>query len=104
MCERCGHGSARLEVHHLTYDRFKKERLDDLLVVCKPCHEKEEIKRKAELEKKAKKALYNARFEGYMKAKHGEDYLFYEEPTDEDYEEFDQWLEKKQENDLGELL
>lgn len=29
-----------IEVHHLTYKRFTKEKIEDLMVVCRPCHEK----------------------------------------------------------------
>lgn len=39
-CEVCG-GSQRLEVHHLTYERFGgKELLSDLQVLCRRCHSK----------------------------------------------------------------
>ncbi len=39
-CERCGK-RARLDVHHLTYDRFGgDERMTDLQVLCRPCHNK----------------------------------------------------------------
>lgn len=37
-CERCG-GTDKLQVHHLTYDRFGRENLTDLQVLCKTCHE-----------------------------------------------------------------
>ena len=36
-CLDCG-GSERLEVHHLTYERFGHERLTDLQVLCHVCH------------------------------------------------------------------
>lgn len=39
ICERCGVASVE-EVHHLTYKRFKKEQLRDLLGLCSECHEK----------------------------------------------------------------
>lgn len=41
-CEWCGitKWSVPLEVHHRTYKRLGRERLDDLLVLCKECHEK----------------------------------------------------------------
>jgi hypothetical protein len=28
-----------LDVHHLTYVRFGHERLEDLLTLCRPCHD-----------------------------------------------------------------
>lgn len=27
-----------LDVHHLTYDRFGREELDDLVLLCRDCH------------------------------------------------------------------
>ena len=38
-CETCG-GTERLDVHHLTYDRFGgDELLTDLRVLCRECHQ-----------------------------------------------------------------
>lgn len=37
-CERCKVGP-RADVHHLTYERLGNERLDDLVAVCRECHE-----------------------------------------------------------------
>lgn len=37
VCELCG-SAINLRVHHLTYDHFGCEPLDDLLVVCEKCH------------------------------------------------------------------
>lgn len=39
ICEYCGLASVE-EIHHLTYKRFKKELLSDLLGLCSECHEK----------------------------------------------------------------
>ena len=39
LCEQCG-GPGK-EVHHLTYDRFGHEHLDDLQMLCTPCHSME---------------------------------------------------------------
>lgn len=33
------HGDYRLDVHHLTYERLGAELPDDLLVLCRDCHE-----------------------------------------------------------------
>jgi hypothetical protein len=38
QCEQCGN-SHRLEVHHLTYERFKNEAPEDLVVLCRECHQ-----------------------------------------------------------------
>jgi hypothetical protein len=102
-CERCGHTSARLEVHHLTYERFKQERLADLLVVCHECHLIEDEKRAIAAKKKNEAALYNARLEGYMRKKYGEDFVLDGIITCEHYDEFDEWLEKQEEKELRDL-
>lgn len=40
QCAECG-ATEDLHVHHLTYERFGgDERMTDLKVLCKPCHEK----------------------------------------------------------------
>ncbi len=101
-CERCGYSSARLEVHHLTYERFGRERLGDLRVLCKTCHDIEGEKRKKEQEKKASDRLYEARFVGYMNAKYGDRYLETVDSSEHDYEEFDAWLEKREEQEMHE--
>jgi hypothetical protein len=36
-CSQCG-STGILHVHHLTYERFRKERLEDLLTLCESCH------------------------------------------------------------------
>ena len=35
---------ARLDVHHLTYERRGAERPSDLMALCRPCHEKQHQK------------------------------------------------------------
>lgn len=37
-CERCGQAPSA-HVHHLTYERIGEELLEDLLDVCRGCHE-----------------------------------------------------------------
>lgn len=37
-CAACG-ATKRLDVHHLTYERLGNERQEDLMVLCRPCHE-----------------------------------------------------------------
>jgi 5-methylcytosine-specific restriction endonuclease McrA len=42
-CESCGvvqQKGVTLDVHHLSYKRVTKERLSDLQVLCRGCHEK----------------------------------------------------------------
>lgn len=40
ICRVCGKAAA--DVHHLTYDRFGHEDMDDLVSLCRNCHEKAE--------------------------------------------------------------
>ena len=42
-CEKCQQ-RGRLDVHHLTYARIGREKMSDLQVLCRPCHEKEHKK------------------------------------------------------------
>ena len=39
-CQVCGRAAE--EVHHLTYDRFGQEEMEDLVSLCKKCHRKAE--------------------------------------------------------------
>lgn len=44
ICEGCGYGKydfedQPLDVHHKTYERFGNERMSDLEVLCRTCHE-----------------------------------------------------------------
>ncbi len=36
-CEWC-HATAKLHVHHVTYERFGQERPEDLVILCRDCH------------------------------------------------------------------
>lgn len=38
MCRKCG-ARKGLQVHHLSYARLGHESFDDLICVCKKCHE-----------------------------------------------------------------
>lgn len=37
-CQACGNTGPGLHVHHHTYDRFRRERMDDLVILCPVCH------------------------------------------------------------------
>jgi hypothetical protein len=95
-CAHCGQGSTTLEVHHLTYERFGCERMSDLVVLCKPCHEKADKKRVAEQRAKGEMTRYENAYHSYMTKKHGEHYAFSE--TLADREDFEDWLREKQES------
>lgn len=49
-CEECGitKWSAHLEVHHLNYDHFKHEWMEDLKVLCPDCHSGADKKRQVQ--------------------------------------------------------
>ena len=69
-CEKChvsGH-TVDLQVHHLTYERFKHERLEDLQVLCQKCHEKADKKRIEIKEEKHTKGKLARGFEEWMDA------------------------------------
>lgn len=40
-CVQCKRGDGPLQVHHLTYERYGNERLDDLVTLCERCHSTE---------------------------------------------------------------
>lgn len=68
-CEKCGASkwSAKLNVHHLHYRTFKKERMEDLQVLCFPvCHASADNERYLKtVENKKHKAIYKG-FENWM--------------------------------------
>ena len=96
LCAHCRHSSTTLEVHHLTYERFGHERMSDLVVLCKPCHEAADKKRVAQREARGEEARYESAYHTYMTKKNGDDYALSESPYDR--EEFDDWLREKQES------
>ena len=46
QCQRCGRGPP-LTLHHKTYERFGRERDDDLELVCEECHPVADLQRAA---------------------------------------------------------
>jgi 5-methylcytosine-specific restriction endonuclease McrA len=44
LCEACGRVPA-VEVHHLTYEHWRKERLSELQGLCRKCHRAKHGKR-----------------------------------------------------------
>ena len=100
MCQCCNCGSARLSVHHLTYERFKKERLDDLIVVCKDCHEKLDKKRKEEVQKNNARILEDARFKGWMDKVYGENRHHGLEDDENVQRRYEEFCERKEREDI----
>lgn len=56
-CEKCKKKKypAALQLHHLSYERLFNEEPQDLMLVCKRCHEKEHGLYKKQVPKKTKK-------------------------------------------------
>jgi 5-methylcytosine-specific restriction endonuclease McrA len=102
-CEACGFGSASLEVHHLTYERFGNENLADLKILCKPCHDKADREREAEQQAafEQKREDWEAEreqraFETFCEKKYGPSPYGYGEA---EWEEFEAWRERKYEEE-----
>jgi hypothetical protein len=102
-CEACGYGSATLEVHHLTYERFGNENLADLKILCKSCHDKADREREAmqqaafEQQKDEWESERDLRaFETFCEKKYGPSPFGYGEA---EWEEFEAWRERKSEED-----
>jgi len=87
-CERCGSTAHGIEVYHLNYDRFGKERAQDLLILCHSCHEEEDAKRKRAVAVDREKLRTERGFETWYE-KRGIDF------SEEEYEQFLYWLENR---------
>lgn len=85
VCERCGGTSPNgaVDVHHLHYENFGRERLNDVIVLCRHCHDEADQERH-----------YISRVRGWARKCFGErwfdDYTF-----DEVSQRFEAWLAKK---------
>lgn len=99
-CEVCGMSkwSVKLEVHHKTYDRFKRELPTDLQVLCPDCHKVEDEKRAKRGRVKSQRALNSARLNGWATKVYGE---HWEDRYDDDHvaQRFEEWQERKAWND-----
>lgn len=77
-----------LEVHHLHYRTLKRERREDVLVVCKKCHDEKDIERAMQGKERSKAALarakYRSGFETWITKRHGEGAI--EDYWDDEYE------------------
>lgn len=58
ICSKCG-GATKLEVHHKHYRNFKDEKLDDLEILCRTCHQ--EFHRRKREKRAARRALLGKR-------------------------------------------
>jgi phage terminase large subunit GpA-like protein len=101
ICERCRCFATRLEVHHLTYERFQNELLDDLQGLCPSCHAIADQEREMENRRKFEAAGEEARYENakdtYMTKKYGPDWSMDCHLCDS--QEFDDWLDRKEQKE-----
>lgn len=95
-CARCGVSkwSGPLEVHHLTYERFKRERLTDVIVLCKACHEHADGERRTEVQEKNAAALEAARFNGWARKAYGDDWRDTVD-TEAVHERYSEWKDRQ---------
>lgn len=95
-CQKCGVSkwSAILEVHHLTYERFKQENLSDLIVLCENCHKDADAERRQQVEGRNTRAFEDARLEGWARKVYGDEWR---DSTDPDMvsEQYAEWRERK---------
>jgi len=70
-CAQCGETKGELHVHHLTYERFGNESLQDLQVLCKTCHlghhEMRGLEQPKPTKKKRPKGHHRKKIVGYYK-------------------------------------
>src|SRR3972149_4064096 len=93
-CQRCGlyrFGKGELHVHHLRYDRLKREIPEDVQVICRHCHEFADQERHEYNQARSLNALEEARFYGWAQARYGDDWERMDPHELE--EEFDEFLE-----------
>lgn len=80
ICESCGAiviNDSLLDVHHLNYDRIGgNENLDDLKVLCYPCHQKADKQRDKRTDERRKNNYYQSRLNGFASKKYGDDWWF----------------------------
>jgi hypothetical protein len=85
-CEECGCTDEHLQLHHLTYDRLGAELDEDLQLLCHDCHEiADEVRVGETIYERAKATYIEKKYDG--------------DPPEDIDEEFDEWLERKREED-----
>ena len=96
-CQNCGvsRWSVTLEVHHLTYERFKHERLSDVQVLCPDCHKIADGEREEEIRKRNFRKLEDARFDGWARKVYGDGWTDSVDP-DAAHERYAAWRESRE--------
>jgi len=77
-------------VHHKHYKSLYHERLEDVNILCVPCHKKTHIKIKEQREEEA----YDNAYDTWVIKRYGADAKDYMD-TDLLSEEFNEWLDRK---------
>ena len=98
VCARCKTHTTVLEVHHKNYDRLGKERMSDLEVLCKSCHDVADRKRVEIREERGKQRGHEKAMATYVSKKYG-DHAIGQPGMDE---EFEAWLDRKNYGEFGE--
>ena len=88
-CEVCGQYSPKLELHHITYERLGNESAKDLLILCAPCHKKEDKKREQKNSAKRETRRIDSAFMTWC------DRLGIDEPNEIAWDRFLQWISRK---------
>lgn len=101
-CERCGvnkdAGLIVLELHHKHYQTLGMETPGDVEMLCQKCHPQADHERAEEGRERSRRALDDAQFNGFLRAKYGEGY---DSPDpDLDYEQFQRWRERKDDREF----
>lgn len=91
VCDHCKKSAAVLEVHHKTYERLGRERMSDLEVLCKPCHDGADRKRIEKREEQGAQRAYEIAIDTYVAKKYG-DYAIGHPGMEEEFEE---WVNRK---------
>ena len=84
QCEKCG-ANLKLDIHHLTYKNLYHEPPEDLMALCRACHEAADAIR-------SHTNRYNNALDTYMSKKYGEDFEY----SEGNEEEFDHWIGSKE--------
>lgn len=94
ICERCGISkfSVKLDVHHKTYENFGKEKLSDLMVLCRDCHQIADKERKIVVHDQ----IFYKRFYAWAEKVYGV-YWYADPGFFEAITSFGYWLQRKRE-------
>jgi hypothetical protein len=94
-CERCPRTTG-LELHHKTYERLGHESPSDLELLCQICHKDADRQREAKGRATRERARHNRALDTYASKKYGDEWQDRLD-CDEIEEEFERWLERKEE-------